>query len=39
MKTDALDERILTVLGEDARISNRELGRALNVADVTIGKR
>jgi Lrp/AsnC family transcriptional regulator, regulator for asnA, asnC and gidA len=39
MKTDALDERILEVLGEDARISNRELGRALNVADVTIGKR
>lgn len=39
MKTDDLDERILEVLGADARISNRELGRALGVADVTIGKR
>lgn len=39
MKTDELDERILEVLGADARISNRELGRALDVADVTIGKR
>lgn len=39
MKTDDLDERILEVLGTDARISNRELGRTLDVADVTIGKR
>lgn len=39
MKTDALDERILAVLAQDARISNREVGRALNVADVTVGKR
>lgn len=39
MKLDALDEQILAFLRADARVSNREVGRALQVADVTIGKR
>lgn len=38
-KTDRLDEQILEILTSDARISNREVGRLLNVSDVTIGKR
>ena len=38
-KTDRLDEQILEILTKDARISNREVGRLLNVSDVTIGKR
>ena len=38
-KTDHLDEQILEILTKDARISNREVGRLLNVSDVTIGKR
>ncbi|WP_291052025.1 Lrp/AsnC family transcriptional regulator [Hyphomonas sp.] len=39
MKNDSLEEKILEILTVDARISNREVGRLLNVSDVTIGKR
>lgn len=39
MKYDNLEEKILEILTVDARISNREVGRLLNVSDVTIGKR
>lgn len=39
MKTDDLDERILAALRDDARVSNREVARLLDVADVTVGKR
>lgn len=39
MKSDNLEEKILEILTVDARISNREVGRLLNVSDVTIGKR
>jgi Lrp/AsnC family transcriptional regulator, regulator for asnA, asnC and gidA len=39
MQTDDLDEKILEILTLDARVSNREVGRILNVSDVTVGKR
>lgn len=39
VKTDAIDERILEVLAGTARISNREVARVLDLADVTVGKR
>lgn len=39
IKSDAIDERILEALARTARISNREVARALDLADVTVGKR
>jgi len=36
---DAIDRRILDLLGEDARVSNRALARSLDVAEGTIRAR
>lgn len=39
MRLDDLDQRIIGLLAEDARISNREAARLLGISDTAVRKR